>query len=201
MNQTELEEVLDSHKRYLSHFKDGEKADLRNIDLRGNDLSCTELQHADLRDANLRCVNLKHSDLRGAKLQGANLNSALLEHTNLSNVSGLISQSDWIDSWLTSTNEGIICYKQFGNCYNVPDYWEIKSGSVLEEVVNPCRTLECGCGISVAKRDWIGFTTSKPIWKCLIRWKWIAGVVIPYNTDGKFRTEKAELLESIDGNG
>ena len=39
----------------------------------------------------------------------------------------------------------------------------------------------------------------KKIWKLLIRWEWLPGVVVPYNTDGKIRCERAELVEVVEG--
>jgi hypothetical protein len=35
-------------------------------------------------------------------------------------------------------------------------------------------------------------------WKVLIRWEWLAGVIVPYNTDGKIRCERCELLEIVE---
>ncbi len=84
--------------------------------------------------------------------------------------------------------------------YKAPDTWEIKEGSIIEENVNPNRADVCGCGINVATEEWIKKedTGSKKIWKILIKWEWLAGVVVPYNTDGKIRCERAMLLEEVE---
>ncbi len=67
------------------------------------------------------------------------------------------------------------------------------------ENVNFCRADNCGCGINVAPLEWVQREyPNKPIWRVLIRWEWIAGVCVPYNTDGKIRCERVELLEVVD---
>ena len=37
----------------------------------------------------------------------------------------------------------------------------------------------------------------RTIWRCRIRWMDLPGVVIPYNTDGKARCNRLELLEVV----
>ena len=88
-----LQEIIESHGKWLK-FEDGGKcadlrgADLRGADLRGADLQDAHLQCADLRGANLRGAYLQGADLRGAylqgaDLQGANLRGAYLQGANL----------------------------------------------------------------------------------------------------------------------
>lgn len=36
------------------------------------------------------------------------------------------------------------------------------------------------------------------IWKVLIRWEWLPGVVVPYHTNGKVRCERVELLGVVE---
>ena len=73
-----LQEIIESHGKWLK-FEDGGKcADLRGADLRGADL-----QGADLQGADLQCANLRGADLRGANLQGADLQGADLQCANL----------------------------------------------------------------------------------------------------------------------
>ena len=64
----ELKEILKKHLAWLCGENGGERADLRDADLRGADL-----RDANLRDADLRGANLLSADLRGANLLGANL--------------------------------------------------------------------------------------------------------------------------------
>ena len=175
MTKEKLTEILAAHKLWLQNEPNGSRADLsganlRRADLRRADLSCADLRCADLSDADLRCA-----DLSGAVL---------------------MSSINYMETHFERTADGYIVYKCFGGQYKPPEKWEIKPGSVIEETVNPLRTVTCGCGINVAPLEWVRREhPGKEIWKLLIRWEWLPGVVVPYNTDGKIRCERAELVE------
>ena len=62
----------------------GERVDLRGVDLRGVDLRGADLSGADLRKADLSGANLSWVDLSGANLSGANLSGANLRKADLS---------------------------------------------------------------------------------------------------------------------
>ena len=64
-----LQEIIESHGKWLK-FEDGGKC---------ADLQCAYLQGADLQDANLRGAHLRGADLQGAYLRGANLRGADLQ--------------------------------------------------------------------------------------------------------------------------
>lgn len=82
MTQSELNEILEKHRKWVNGEDDGERADLRGADLRRADLS-----GADLSEANLIGADLSKADLSGANLSEANLSWADLsgaiynEHT------------------------------------------------------------------------------------------------------------------------
>jgi uncharacterized protein YjbI with pentapeptide repeats len=171
------------------------EADLREADLRGADLRGADLSGADLSDANLR-----RADLRGADLSGANLRWADLSEAVLSGCKGLLSPIDYLKKNFEKTKKGYICYKTFNSNYETPNYWEIKKNSIITEVVNADRTVDCACGVNVGTLEWVQKNNNNngyKIWKCLIEWEWLAGVVVPYHTDGKIRCEKIRLLEVI----
>ena len=169
-------------------------ADLRWANLRRADLSGANLSEADLRWANLSGADLSEADLRWANLRRADLSGANLSEADLSGVQGLLSACNYLDAHFERVKDGYIAYKTFGAQYRAPKKWKIEVGSVIEEVVNPDRTCECGCGINVAPLEWVKRNYSGDIWKVLIRWEWLAGVVVPYHTDGKIRCERVELL-------
>ena len=98
-----LQEIIESHGKWLK-FEDGGKcadlrgadlqganlrganlrdADLRDADLQGADLQCSYLRGADLQDANLQCSYLQGADLQCSYLQGADLRGADLRGANL----------------------------------------------------------------------------------------------------------------------
>ena len=182
-------------------------ANLRGADLSGADLSGADLSEADLRWANLRSANLsganlhsanlRYANLRGANLSGAYLNGAYLSSAELSGAKNLLSAVNYIDAHYERTADGYIAYKTFGGQHAPPDSWEIKTGAVITEIVNFDRCTECGSGINVAPLEWVRGHYKGDIWKVLIRWEWLAGVCVPYMTDGKIRCEKVELLEIV----
>ena len=74
MNSTELREILDEHKVWVTSFREsGSRADLCGADLRGANLRDADLRDADLRGANLRGANLRGADLCDADLRDADL--------------------------------------------------------------------------------------------------------------------------------
>jgi hypothetical protein len=112
----------------------------------------------------------------------------------------LLSAVDYLHHHFERTDAGYIAYKTFGAYKTPPDKWEIKEGSVIEETVNPDRCTVCGSGVNVGTRDWVtenGKAHRLDVWKCLIRWEWLPGVIVPYMTDGKIRCERVELLEIV----
>ena len=197
-------------------------ADLRGVDLYRADLRRADMYDAKLNDANLNSANMCFAKLNGANLSGAKLNDANLLGThllganlsganllgthllganlsgaNLSGVDGLLSAVDFMKANFERTENGYIAYKTFGAQYTPPEKWEIKPGSIIEENVNFDRCNDCGCGINVAPIQWVKDNYKEDVWKVLIRWEWLAGVCVPYNTDGKIRCERVELIEIV----
>ena len=225
MTPEKLAEILAAHKLWLNDEEGGVKADLSGADLRwanlsganlrGADLSGANLYGADLSGANLYGANLSGANLSGANLSGANLYGADLSWANLrgadlsranlsrANLSGakeLLSAVNFIDAHFERVADGYIAYKTFNSEYAAPKSWTIAEGSVISENVNFNRCEECGCGINVAPLDWVKSNygwRGGAIWKVLIRWEWLCGVCVPYNSDGKIRCERVELLEVV----
>ena len=89
MTNEQLNEILEEHKLWLSG-RGGERADLRDADLRNADLRDADLRDADLRradlsNANIECANLRGAILGNANLRGANLSNVYLDGANLIN--------------------------------------------------------------------------------------------------------------------
>lgn len=121
-----------------------------------------------------------------------------MSKTNLSGSVGLISPIKYMEDHFERVDDGYIAYKVFNAVRPTPDRWDVKPGSVIDETVNMSRTDECGCGINVAPSKWCKFNFNGKIWKVLVRWEWLPGVCVPYNTDGKIRCERVQLLEVVD---
>jgi len=210
-----LSEVLKKHAMWLNDAQGGKRANLSGADLSdanlsganlyganlyGANLSGANLSGANLSGADLSDANLSGANLSGANLSGANLSGANLSGANLSGADNLLSAADYLHNHFERVDDGYICYKTFGAYNQPPEKWDIKAGSVIEEVVNPDRCTECGSGINVGTLDWVmhcGEAASRDVWKCLIRWEWLPGIIVPYMTDGKIRCERVELIEIV----
>ena len=83
ITQEKLNEIIESHGKWLRNEEGGKKADLRDANLGGADLGGADLRGADLRGANLRGANLRGANLRGADLGGAYLGDADLGDADL----------------------------------------------------------------------------------------------------------------------
>ena len=179
-------------------FADLSSANLRSAYLSSAYLSSADLSSAYLSSANLRSANLRSADLSSADLSSADLSSADLRFADLSSAKNLVSSINYMEAHFERTAEGYIAYKTFNSSYEAPERWAITPGSVIDEVVNECRTTMCGSGINVAPLEWVRREyPGKTIWKVLIRWEWLPGVCVPYNTDGKIRCERVELVEVV----
>jgi hypothetical protein len=189
-------------------------ADLRDADLSGADLSDADLSGADLSGAVLRGAVLRGAVLRGAVLSGADLSGADLRdadlrdadlryadlrYADLSGAVGAFDPCSYIAANFKRIGGGIEVFKTFGMYSAPPESWVIKEGSIIEEVCNPTATQECGCGVNVATRAWVDANNvnNLPVWRCLIKWEWMPGVVVPWGTDGKIRAGKVKLLEVV----
>ena len=211
MTKKELIEVLIKHEQWLNREVEGERADLSGANLSGTDLSGTNLIGADLSGTNLigadlSGANLSGADLSGANLSGADLSGTALSGTDLSGTAlsyakGLINPIDYMAEYFEKTQDGYIVYKYFGAIYDSPKKWNIQPGEIIEEECNSLRTNICGCGINVSTKEWAKKEfrdKNLPLWKMLIRWEWLPGVVVPYNTEGQIRCAKAQLLNVVE---
>lgn len=224
ITKEELEELLTKHEQWINrtvensdgklylydvdlHGVDLSNKDLRSVDIRYSDLSGADLRGSNLTHANLTGTNLTNALLHGADLSSANLMGCNLEgtnlvlvnmcHTILNGAKNMQSPINYLKEHFEFTEEGLIAYKVFGHIYITPSYWKIEKGSVITEACNFNRNDLCGCGINVATFNWVTRKCKGEVWKVLIRWEWLPGVVVPYNTDGKIRCEKCELVDVV----
>ena len=185
-------------------------ANLSEANLRGANLSWANLREADLRGANLSWANLREADLRGANLSwadlsevnlsGADLSEADLRWADLSETVGLLDAAAWLRANFETDAEGVVVYKRIGGTeYPTPASWLIEPGAYLTEVVNPSRTVECASGVNFGTRAWCAeHYIDAALWRCRIEWLDLAGVVVPYHTDGKARCARLRLLEIVE---
>lgn len=162
----------------------------------------SNLTEANLTGTNLTNALLHGTDLSRANLMGCNLDGTVLRganmcHTILNGAKNVHSPINYLKEHFEFTAEGLIAYKVFGYIYSTPSYWRIEKGSVITENCNFNRNDLCGCGINVGTFNWVTHQCEGEVWKVLIRWEWLPGVVVPYNTNGKIRCEKCELVEVV----
>lgn len=143
-------------------------------------------------------TNLAGAVLTRANLAGADLTGANLAGVNFSQTTGLQSSSQWMKDnfkW----NNGYIVYKAIGDTnYAPPSHWEIKEGNFLTAIVNPNRTDKSGCGVNFGTKDFCQKNyPNSDLWECLIHPEDLPGVVVPYNTDGKARCERLQLIRRV----
>ena len=218
MDTNEIMIILDEHNKWLNG-KGGIRADLRMANLSGADLSGADLRRANLHGADLRMANLSGADLRMANLSGADLSGADLSGAdlheadlheadlsgadlrmaNLSGAKGIRTAREFLMA-LEKDDLGYIVYKRIGATkYIAPAHWEISLNNFICEVVNPLPTLDCACGVNFGTLHWCKTNyTKSDLWECRIRYEDLADVVVPYNTDGKARCSRLELLEIIE---
>ena len=213
MNINELKNILESAKKdgvradlrsaNLSfanlRYADLNSANLRSADLRSADLRFANLSYANLRFADLRSANLRFANLSSANLRSADLRSANLSSANLSQSKGLLKAGEWISENFKKTRKGFVVYKKIGDTsYTKPESWKIEAGEFLEDVVNPHQTDDCGCGVNFGTREWCENNYSNSdLWECLILFEDAPDIIVPYNTDGKARCGRLQLIKKL----
>jgi hypothetical protein len=156
---------------------------LSGADLRGADLSL-----ANLRGANLMWAQLIMADLRGANLRGANLDLADLRGANLDGAIGILSPSNWLAATFEAVDMGYVVYKVIGETF-------FEAGDYLREVCHPDRGNRDGTGVNFATYAWCQkHLPGLAIWKCIIEWGDVPGVVVPFNPEGQARCERLRLV-------
>ena len=148
----------------------------------------------------IRCKIEGNLDARAATFNDLDAREATFATYNLSGAKWAdhTSPSAYLAQNFERSEHGYVVYKAFNDNYPPNPNWIIEAGSVLEEICMVFPTQDCAAGINVAPLKWVKeHTTSRPIWKCLIRWEWLPDVCVPWHTDGKIRCGKLELLEIV----
>ena len=81
MKQSDLNEILTKHKRWINNEEGGEPANLRGVDLRGTDMRGTDLRWAEMRGTDMRGTDLRGTEMRGTDLRRADLRGANLDYS------------------------------------------------------------------------------------------------------------------------
>jgi uncharacterized protein YjbI with pentapeptide repeats len=178
-----------------------EDSNLRNSDLSHSDLGGANLSGSDLRNSNLSFSDLNGSDLRGANLSGNDLSGANLRDAKLEGCKNLPSIYRTSLSLLKYQPEEtrLRAFKylnEFKSPYQRFEY-EIGKTYVVEESDDDEMIL-CGEGINIATLDWCLRDTDCDLDRTYVEVEFYAkDLIIPYNSDGKFRIKKGGKIKVI----
>ena len=113
MEENQLKNVLELHRKWINKEPGGERADLCGANLRGASLQEADLCGANLCGANLQGANLQGADLQGADLRGADLRGANLQRADLreANLRGAnLQRADLREANLREANLDYSCW-------------------------------------------------------------------------------------------
>lgn len=132
----------------------------------------------------------------------------MTDENAVENTGEIIGNEDFLKAHFTRVENGWIGYKIFNSVYLAPEHWKIEAGAIItESELNTWSHSDCADGINLAMSvDWIQNFVSDIssdeqgeidalVWKVLIPDTSI--IVIPWNTDGKIRTNQIQLLETV----
>jgi len=178
-------------------------ATLKDVEFRNCNFSYADFSQATLHDVAFIYCNLSRAKFYNAKFEPVSTPSGVWFRdcqtlkVDWSQVEGFFDPLQFLESYFEQDLAGYLVYKAFGQYYQAPSSWKIEPGSVLRENVSYSRTADCACGINVATRDWIknNIRNTDEVWLCRIRYPWLVDVVVPFQSDGKIRTGRLELLE------
>ena len=78
MTKQAIEDMLNSHAKWLNNEYDGQRADMRGADMQG-----ANMRHANIRGANFGGTNMRCADMRGADMQDADMWGADMQGANM----------------------------------------------------------------------------------------------------------------------
>ena len=186
MNQKDLQQILDDHKKWIND-DGGKRADLSYSDLRDSDLRGAGLRGADLRGADLRGADLRGSDLRGSRgISPEQCQPLLLLQYQV----GKIRAFKVVTGNFESPCAEIKLVYTIGSMVEVAD-------------VNDNPDYDCGAGINLATLDWCLKTYRGELQEGkfrLLLCEFTAAdiVAIPHASDGKFRVRRCKVIKEID---
>lgn len=171
---------------------------LEKSDFKGAHLEYANLENSNLIDVNFSDANLKNAIMRNTDLSGSHMTNLNLIGADFSGAQGLLDPIEFLKSNFECSSEGYIVYKGFDLYHPRPDKWNLKCGEIISETCNPDRSCLCGSGINVATYPWIKQRLEpKKIYKMLIKYEWLSGVIVPFQTEGEIRTSRAQIIGKV----
>lgn len=183
-----------------------DKSSLEQVDFGNSDVDHCDFQHSIIKKTNFNFSNLSNSLFTNCDFSDVDFNQSQMSGVNFSQSKGLMNPIDYLIENFEWINNGIIVYKMFDFHYRSP-WGDLKPGMIISEEVNYDRTLHCACGVNASNKkhfmtQFKKINTDKKvgitIWKCIIKFPWLSGVVVPYNTTGNIRCSRLQLVNHID---
>ena len=195
-------------------------ASINSSTFRSSTLHGTIFSQAVINDSMINDSIITDADLRGVEMSRSTIKSTSLAksilgnndftcnafwHVNLSGVRGLLDPGQWMRENFQTVEEGYIVYKAIGQTtYSAPSHWRIEKDAYLTEVCNTDPWQDCGCGVNFGTFEWVNkfyrlelLNGYVDMYRCLIEWPDLTGVVVPYETNGKARCSRLKILERI----
>jgi hypothetical protein len=174
---------------------------LHDTNFTNSDLICSYIRDSDFTNTILDKTNLYSSDIVSSNVSGVDFTNTDITRTNfassdLSQSKGLSSNKDLMDKLFERDETGWIVYKRIGLTEYKPNpSWKIEENSILEEVREEDRRLDCGRGVNFGTLEWVNNRYPYAnIWKCHIPFSDIDLITVPHGTDGKARTSRLKLI-------
>ena len=183
-----LKEAVEKEYKNL-RYADLRYADLRSADLDSANLRSTDLRSADLRSADLDSANLRYADLDSADLRYADLDSADLDEPTI--------YSD-IYYLLTLQKPTILkAWKYLLNGKSPYQFHSYEVGKVYKfDDMNEDKYELCGKGGNIATLNWCLKNNLQADEFIEVEFD-TKDLIVPYFTDGKFRTKKFKVLRKL----
>jgi len=184
-----------------SHF---EYVTFHNCNLEGSNFNFIKMSKTEFENSNLNKSSFKNTIFNDY----ISIFKCDVHSTDFSRSTGLLNPIDDLSENFEWNSDGMIVYKIFD--HYMPSVWPHlkKPGDILTEEPNYDRTLACGCGINVGNREW--FLKQKKeesfdrvpdfcqdFWECLIKFRWLSGVIVPYKHYGQIRCSRIQLIKKF----
>lgn len=157
---------------------------------------------ADLTGANLEKADLSYAGLEFANLSDANLMGANFSGANLDYATGLPDAKEWLQKFLTETDEGWLAYHAVYMPFP-PSFWKMNGDWITCDEFSEDRRELYAMGIRLSTRNHLTSALQKAyapkedykIYQVLIPFD--AKIVVPYATGGDLRTNKIKQVNEV----
>lgn len=145
-----------------------------------------------------RCI-FRESKMIYCDFSNLDCTNSAFGYLDISGTTGFIKSSDFMNRHFKKDDKGYIVFKVIGKTDFPPNKnWKIEEGSYIEENVDTNRFECCGCGVNFGTLAYVrSLYPYGEVWECRIDFTDAAGIIVPYNSDGKARCERLYLTRKM----